>query len=93
MGLYNKLFSVFEKDYLLYAMIGVLISSCLGAGASMLALNYGEGTFAIIQVIFLVAAAMIYNASILANMPAKTVFNWGLASVFVSTVVLLIYLM
>lgn len=92
MSLYNKYYEKFEKEYLMYAMIGVLVSSALGAAAAMLALYDGHGFIQMFQVGLLVAVCMGFNATILANRGAKTVYNWLLISCMASILILTIHL-
>lgn len=92
MSLYKKLFGIFEEHFLMYAMLGVLVGSCIGAGASMLILHEGHGFLEMFQIGMLVTVCMGYNATILSDRKAKTVFNWGITSVLVCTLILLIHL-
>lgn len=92
MSLYNKLFDLFHKKYLMYVMLGLLISSCLGAAAAMLALHEGHGFIQMFQVGLLVTVCMGFNATILSDRKRKIVFNWGLLSISVSVVLLIIHL-
>lgn len=93
MSLYQKCFEVFRKQYLMYAMLGVLVSSCLGAGAAMLALHNGHGFFQMAQVAILVAVCMGFNATILSDRKTKIVFNWFLISAVVSFLFLALHLL
>ncbi len=93
MSLYNKAYKVFSHNYLGYAMIGILISSCCGAGAAMLTLHQGHGFIQMFQIALLVAFCMGFNATILSNRKPKVVFNWGLMSIFVGIIILLIHLL
>lgn len=92
MELYNKLFEVFKKHYLMYAMIGVLVSSCLGAAAAMLTLHKGHGFLEMFQVGLLVAVCMVFNATILSDRKQKTVYNTFLISCAVSLVIISIHI-
>ncbi len=92
MSLYNKLFELFREKYLMYAMIGVLVSSCLGGAASMLALQKGHGFWEMFQVGLLVCVCMGFNATILSDRKRKIIFNWGILSVTVSILIMIIHL-
>lgn len=92
MSIYKKTYAIFEKEYLMYAMIGVLVSSGLGAAAAMIILHQGHGLFNMIQVGLLVAVCMGYNATILADQKPKIVFNWGILSVVTSIILLFLHL-
>lgn len=93
MSLYKKAYDIFSAHYLGYAMIGVLTSSCLGAGAAMLALQKGHGFWEMFQVGLLVIVCMIFNATILSDRKHSIVFNWGLASVVCSSVLLIMHIL
>lgn len=76
----------------MYASFGVLLSSGLGAGAAMLALHKGHSFWEMFQVFILVVVCSAYNATILTNRSPKTVFKWGIASLTVSMIILIINL-
>lgn len=93
MELYNKGFEVFQKHYLMYAMIGVLVSSCLGAAGSMLALHTGHGFWQMLQVGVLVAVCMGFNATILSDRKRQLVFNAFLVSCALSILIILFHIL
>lgn len=84
MELYNKGLKIFREHYLMYAMIGVLVSSCLGAAAAMLALHTGHGFWQMAQVGLLVAVCMWFNATILSDQKRELIYKSFLASCVVS---------
>ncbi len=92
MELYNKGFDVFQKHYLMYAMIGVLVSSCMGAAASMLALHTGHGPWQMFQVGLLVAVCMGFNATILSDRKRKVVYNAFLISCALSLLIVIFHI-
>lgn len=93
MELYTKLFGVFQKQYLMYAMVGILVSSSLGGAAAMLVLHRGHGFLEMSLVTLLVAVCMGFNAMVLADRGPKVVFNSFLLSICVSTLISLIYIL
>ncbi len=92
MSLYKKMYNLFEKQYLMYAMLGVLISSCVGAGAAMLVLHKGHGFVEMFEVTLLVCGCMGFNATILSDRKTKIVLNTFIISVIISVLILVINL-
>ena len=90
MSLYKKLFDVFEKNFMMYAMFGVLLSSSLGAVGAMLAFHNSEGIAEMIQVIVLVIGCCGFAATLLGGKKPKTVFNWLVISVILSLIIVTI---
>lgn len=96
MSIYNKALNVFEKNYLMYSMIVLLISSCMGGAAALLVLNVPSselGVSEVIQLAILVAVCMWFNASILANQKPKLVFNSGVFSIVVSLLFIIAHIL
>lgn len=93
MKLYNKVYEVFEKNFLMYAMFGVLLASSLGAAGAMLTFYSSEGIAEIVQISLLVIGACGFTAALLGGKKSKTVFNWLLISVIISLVVVLIQIL
>lgn len=85
MTIYNKQLSEFKNDYYAGATTGILVSSCLGSIAAMLILMNGHTVIDMIQLGLVVVVCMWYNASVLAQLKAKFVFNSLIASILVST--------
>lgn len=92
MELYNRGFDAFQKHYLMYAMIGVLVSSCLGAAGSMLALHSGHGAWQMFQVGLLVVGCMGFNATILSDRKRRIVYNTFLISCVLSLLIIILHL-
>lgn len=92
MSLYQKMYNTFEKDYLMYAMAGVLVTSSVGAAGAMLALHQGHGLLQMIQVTLCAAGCMMFDAAILANRGPKTVFKLFWISIIISTIIVAIHL-
>ncbi|WP_026839201.1 hypothetical protein [Gillisia sp. JM1] len=85
MTIYQKQLSEFKQDYFAGATTGILVSSCLGSIAAMLILMNGHTVIDMIQLGLVVVICMWYNASVLAQLKAKFVFNSLIASILVST--------
>ena len=84
MKLYKSVFADFTEIYYASIVLGIIVSSCLGSIAVMLILMAGTGIFEMLQLFSVVAVAMWYNASVLALMKPKFVFNSLILSTLVS---------
>ncbi len=85
MTIYQKQLSEFKRDFFAGATTGILVSSCLGSIAAMLILMNGHTVIDMIQLGLVVVACMWYNASVLAQLKAKFVFNSLITSLLLST--------
>lgn len=93
MSFYNKLYVDFKHDYLMHATLGIVLSSCLGAAAAMMVLMQGHGVSEMIQLFVLVTVCMGFNATVLANMKTKVVFNSLMLSLVVSALMIIFHLL
>lgn len=92
MKLYQKLFIDFEEMYLAHATLGIIASSCLGSIAAMLVLMKGHAFINMFELFLIVVVCMGFNASVLAQMKPKFVFNTLIVSLSVSTLLIFINL-
>lgn len=90
MKLYRHLFEDFEKLYLGYSTLAVILSSCLGSAAAMVVLMNGHDFSQMLQLFLIVCVTMGYNSTVLAQLKPKIVFNSLLISLTVSTILLLL---
>ena len=90
MNFYQKQLSEFTRDFYAGASTGIIVSSCLGSIAAMLVLMNGHGWGEMIQLGLIVVVCMWFNASVLAQLKAKFVFNSLILSLLVSTIFILI---
>ncbi len=90
MKLYNLLYQDFEELFVGYSAIAVILSSCLGSAAALVILMNGHDVFQMIQLFLVVVVCMGYNATVLAQLKPKIVFNGLIISLLVS-VILIIY--
>ena len=90
MKLYKLLYEDFEKLYLGYAALAVILSSCLGSAAAMVILMNGHDAGQMVQLFLVVAVCMGYNATVLAQMKPKFVFNSLIVSLLVSTILIFV---
>lgn len=89
MSFYEKSLSEFSKDFYAGATTGILVSSCLGSIAAMFILMKGHGVFNMIELGLVVVVCMWFNASVLAQLKPKFVFNSLLISLLISTLLLI----
>lgn len=90
MKLYKSLYQDFEHLYVGYSALAIILSSCVGAAAAMVILMNGHDFLQMTQLFIVVAVAMNYMASVLAQLKTKFVFNSLLVSLLVSIVLLFI---
>lgn len=90
MKLYRLLYEDFEKLFVGYSALAIILSSCLGAAAAMVILMNGHDMVQMGQLMIVVAVCMWYMASVLAQMKPKFVFNSLIASLLVSSILLLV---
>lgn len=90
MKLYNALYKDFEELFVGYSTVAIILSSCLGSAAAMVILMNGHDFLQMIQLFAVVVVCMGYNASVLAQMKPKFVFNSLILSLVVSSVLLAI---
>ena len=90
MRLYNTLYKDFEELYVGYSALAIILSSCLGSAAAMVILMNGHDMTQMLQLFLVVIVCMGYNSSVLAQMKPKFVFNFLIASLAVSSILLII---
>ncbi|GAA4307957.1 hypothetical protein GCM10023115_37620 [Pontixanthobacter gangjinensis] len=90
MNFYQKQLSEFTRDFYAGASTGIIVSSCMGSIAAMLVLMNGHGLIDMIQLGIIVVVCMWFNASVLAQLKPKFVFNSLILSLAVSTTFILL---
>lgn len=90
MKIYRILYADFEKLFLGYSALAIILSTCLGAAAAMAVLMNGHDMVQMFQLFLAVAVCMIYMASVLAQLRPKFVFNALILSLVVNTVLIFI---
>lgn len=90
MKLYKLLYDDFEKLFLGYSALAIILSTCLGAAAAMAVLMNGHDLVQMIQLFLAVAVCMVYMATVLAQMKPRYVFNTLILSLVVSTTLIFI---
>ncbi|MCM4158308.1 hypothetical protein FHG64_12055 [Antarcticibacterium flavum] len=89
MKLYNLLYQDFEELFVGYSALAVILSSCIGSAAALVILMNGHDVFQMAQLFLVVVVCMTYNATVLAQLKAKIVFNSLIISLVVSTLLII----
>lgn len=84
--MYSKLLKDFKQMYMAYIPLMIILSSCLGSVAAMYILMQERSALQIIELSVCVIICMAFNASILAQMKPKFVFNLLIASIFINSI-------
>jgi len=84
MKVYQKLLTDFDELFLGYASLGIIASSCIGSVAAMLILMQGHTFINMFQLFIVVTVCMGFNATVLAQLSHKFVFNSLIVSVLTS---------
>ncbi|EZH72098.1 membrane protein [Aquimarina atlantica] len=90
MVMYSKLLKDFKEMYMAYIPLMIILSSCLGSVAAMYILMQERSLSQVVQLSLCVIVCMAFNASILAQMKAKFVFNLLIASLVINTLLVLL---
>lgn len=97
MRLYDKYFTDFKELYMAHTALAIIASSCIGSIAAMLVLMSGYDVLQMVQLFIVVAVTMGFNATVLAQLPPKIVFDsllvsLGVNSLFVTGHIMLLLL-
>lgn len=90
--MYSRLLKDFKEMYMAYIPLMIILSSCLGSVAAMVILMQDRSTAQVIELSLCVIVCMTFNASILAQMKAKIVFNLLIASLLINSIIILLSL-
>lgn len=88
--MYSKLLKDFKQMYMAYIPLMIILSSCLGSVAAMYILMQERSALQIIELSVCVIICMAFNASILAQMKPKFVFNLLIASILINSLLTII---
>jgi hypothetical protein len=89
MTLYTQYYNEFQNKYTMYIPLTIILQSCIGSIAAMYILMNGLDTISsLVQLFLCVVLTSFYNASILAQLKGKLVFNMLLLSLIFSFVVI-----
>lgn len=87
MSTYNNVFGAFQRGFIGYCTLGVLVQSCMGSIAAMAILQNGTSLANMVQLFLVVASCMAFNGAVLAQQKPKVVFNILIWSIFLSVAV------
>ncbi len=80
MKVYNNLLQDFQSSYMMMIPLTIIFQSCLGSIATLYILM-NKGPMMLLQLGICIAVTMMYNASVLAQLNKKVVFNLLIISV------------
>jgi len=90
MMIYNVYLNDFKKNFLMYIPLSIILQSCLGSVAAMYLLMKADiHDFPFFQLGLCVIVSMAYNASIMAQLNRKIVFNLLILSLVVNTLLVI----
>ncbi|PZD76695.1 hypothetical protein [Mesonia sp. K7] len=92
MNYYQKFYIDFEESFYMYIPLGIILSSCIGSAAAMLALMQGHGFTEMLQLLIVTVACMGFNSTVLANLKPKVVFHALLLSLLVNISIIIYHL-
>lgn len=85
--LYKNLSLDWNKHFMLYACLSIIVSTCLGSMAVMGIFQHGNGVFQLIQLFLVVVVCLSVLASILTVQKPKIVLNSLLISLVLTSVI------
>ncbi len=88
--MYSRLLKDFKEMYMAYIPLMIILSSCLGSVAAMYVLMQDRSVAQVIQLSLCVIICMAFNASILAQMKPKLIFNLLIFSLLINSVLVLL---
>lgn len=88
MKIYNNLLRDFQSSYMMMIPLSIVFQSCLGSIATLYIIM-NKGPMMLLQLGICIAVTMMYNASILAQLKSKSVFNLLILSIL-SNILLII---
>ncbi len=93
MNFYKVAFTDFKKNYMLYIPLSIILQSCIGSIAAMyILMSSTPNSFPFFQITLCVMVTMLYNASVLAQVNYKYVFNVLILSLLVNILLSIIYI-
>ncbi len=93
MDFYKKSLEEFTTDFYAGATTGIIVSSCLGSIAAMMILMGGTGIVNMVELSLVVIVCMWYNASVMAQLKVKFVFNSLIFSILISSLFIVVNLL
>ncbi|MDO7173234.1 hypothetical protein [Mariniflexile sp. AS56] len=93
MNFHNKYFINFKADYMLYVPLTIILQSCIGSVAAMYILMNSKSPTFLLELSLCVIVSMAYNASIMAQLTYKWVFNLLILSLVTNVALIVLNLM
>ncbi|WP_299890875.1 hypothetical protein [uncultured Lacinutrix sp.] len=93
MKYYNYMLSDFKVNFMIYIPLSIILQSCIGSIAAMYILQTSAvDAFPFFQLTLCVIVSMAYNASVLAQLGYKLVFNMLVLSMLINILLIIINL-
>ncbi|RKE94916.1 hypothetical protein [Ichthyenterobacterium magnum] len=93
MSLYKNCLQDFKERYIIYIPLTIILQSCIGSIAAMyILMNSTLDSFPFFELSLCVILSMLYNASVLAQLNYKFVFNLLIMSTVINTLLIIINL-
>lgn len=91
MNFYNSQLEEFKKRYTIYVPVTIILQSCIGSIAAMcILMNSTPDFFPFLELTLCVVTAMLFNASVLAQLKLKFVFNLLITSLVINILLIII---
>jgi len=90
MSTYEKYYERFESGLFASVSMGILVSSCVGGIAAMAVLMNGTNLFQMVQLFVVVMGAIGFNGTILSQQPARTIYNFLIASLTINILIAIV---
>ncbi|GAB5400847.1 MAG: hypothetical protein Aureis2KO_24320 [Aureisphaera sp.] len=85
-ALYNKMSRDWNENFMLYAALSIIVSTCLGSMAVMAIFTHGNALLQMLQIFVVVAVCNALVASIISVQKPKIVLNLLIVSLVVCTI-------
>lgn len=92
MKIYNRYLADFKEGYYMYIPLSIIFQSCLGSISVFYLTQMPFGISVFFKLTLCTIVCMFYNASIMAQLRVKWVFNLLLISIFANILILATYL-
>ena len=90
MSTYQKYYGTFERSYMGFTTISVMIQSIIGGIAAMAVLMHGNSLGQMFQLFLVVCGCVMFNGAVLSQQKPKVVFNILIMSFITCTIIAII---
>jgi len=89
----HQLLNEYEENFYMYIPLTIILQSCLGSIAAMLILVTGTSIVAFFSLLACVTLCMAYNGALMAGLKKIICFWLLMASLFLNSLLILLYLL